>query len=430
MESCINDIIVDHVFNANHLVTDNQWAYRKGHSTELLLVHLTETWRQAVDSGLVVGVAFIDFKKAFDCVNHEILLSKLQCKYGIRGPLLAWLTSYLTSRSQYTVLNGQRSSYSPVASGVPQGSVLGPTLFVLYTSDLVESVQSAAVYMYADDTTLYCNENSIEEVSAALNQSLKEIYAWCTTSKLTPHPKKSECMLIHKGSVTGPLPPILLGGNCLNWVKHSRLLGVDIDDKLSWSPQVNNLKKNFANKLSLIKKCRFLPKKVLLKLYYKVIIPSVTYGITVWGGMSRQDDFDALERLHCRAARIIFNLPKDMPSTEVLDRAKWDTLRNTYKLLILKLIYKIYHNDSPSCMARLVTKFQHSYNFRKKHLLIPPSFNTNSMKLSTSYRGAVLWNLLPRECHEAISLRSFMKMMNTSNIIKNTDFNNLYCKSS
>ena len=177
-------------------------------------------------------------------------------------------------------------------------------------------------------------------------------------------------------------------------------------------------------------KCRFLPKQVLLKLYYKVIIPSVTYGITVWGGMSRQDDFDALERLHCRAARIIFNLPKDMPSTEVLDRAKWDTLRNTYKLSILKLIYKIYHNDSPSCMARLVTKFQHSYNFRKKHLLIPPSFNTNSMKLSTSYRGAVLWNLLPRECHEAISLRSFMKMINTSNIIKNTDFNNLYCKSS
>ena len=230
--------------------------------------------------------------------------------------------------------------------------------------------------------------------------------------------------------VTSPLPPILLGGNCLNWVKHSRLLGVDIDDKLSWSPQVNNLKKNFANKLSLIKKCRFLPKQVLLKLYYKVIIPSVTYGITVWGGMSHQDDFDALERLHYRAARIIFNLPKNMPSTEVLDRAKWDTLRNTYKLSILKLIYKIYHNDSPSCMARLVTKFQHSYNFRKKHLLIPPSFNTNPMKLSTSYRGAVLWNLLLQECHEAISLRSFMKMMNTSNIIKNTDFNNLYCKSS
>ena len=116
----------------------------------------------------------------------------------------------------------------------------------------------------------------------------------------------------------------------------------------------------------------FAIRQVLLKLYYKVIIPSVTYGITVWGGMSRQDDFDALERLHCRGERIIFNLPKDMPSTEVLDRGKWDTLRNTYKLSILKLIYKIYHNDSPSCMARLVTKFQHSYNFRKKTFINSP----------------------------------------------------------
>ena len=154
-----------------------------------------------------------------------------------------------------------------------------------------------------------------------------------------------------------------------------------------------------------------------------------TVSVTLFTRLRRLSLY-ALKGLHCRAARIIFDLPKDMPSTEVLDRAKWDTLRNTYKLSILKLIYKIYHNDSPSCMARLVTKFQHSYNFRKKHLLILPSFNTNSMKLSTSCRGAVLWNLLPRECHEAISLRSFMKMMNTSNIIKNTDFNNLYCKSS
>ena len=284
MESCVNDVIVDHVFNINHLVTDNQWAYRNGHSTELLLAHLTETWRHAVDSGLVAGVAFVDFRKAFDCVNHEILLNKLQCRFGIRGPLLAWLTSCLTSRSQYTVLNGQRSILSHVTSGVPQGSVLGPTLFFLYTSDLVEFVQSATVYMYADDTTVYCIGESIDEVSATLNQSLKELYAWCSINRLTPHPKRSECMLIHRGSFTGPLPPIFLGGYFLNWVKYSRLLGVDIDNKLSWTSHVSDLKKNFANKLSLIEKCRFLPKHVLLNLYFKVIIPSVTYGIAVWGG--------------------------------------------------------------------------------------------------------------------------------------------------
>ena len=184
-ESCVNDVIVDHVLNSNRLVTDNQWAYRKGYSTELLLVHLTETWRHSIDSGYVVGVAFIDFKKAFDCVDHDILLNKLRCQFGMRGCLLNWLTSYLTSRLQYTVLNGQRSSLCSMSSGVPQGSVLGPTLFTLYTSDLVASIHSGSVYMYADDTTVYCIGKTIDEVSAALNQSLEELYAWCVKNRLT-----------------------------------------------------------------------------------------------------------------------------------------------------------------------------------------------------------------------------------------------------
>ena len=125
------------MLNFNHLVTDNQWAYRKGYSTKLLLVHLTETWRHAIVSGLVVGAAFIDFKKGFDCVDHDILLNKLQCQFGIRSPLLNWLMSYLTSRSQYTVLNGQRSRFCLVSSGVPQESVLGATRYLFTTQAIL-----------------------------------------------------------------------------------------------------------------------------------------------------------------------------------------------------------------------------------------------------------------------------------------------------
>ena len=159
-----------------------------------------------------------------------------------------------------------------------------------------------------------------------LNQSLNELYAWCVKNRLTPHPKKSECMLIYRGSFTGALPPIYLGGNNLEWVTHSRLLGVTIDHKLGWSIHIKDLKRSFANTPSLIKKSRFLPKQDLLNLYFKVIIPAVTYGISVWGGTNRQDDLDSLERLHCRAARVIFNFAKDLPSVEVLTKAKWGTL--------------------------------------------------------------------------------------------------------
>ena len=132
LESVVNDTIVRHVYKANNLVTDKQWAYRAGFSTELLLIQLTETWREAVDAGLVVAVAFIDFKKAFDSVSHAILETKLERDFGISGLLLDWLKSYLKERQQYTAVNGSTSEMIPISFGIPQGSVLGPTLFTLF----------------------------------------------------------------------------------------------------------------------------------------------------------------------------------------------------------------------------------------------------------------------------------------------------------
>ena len=153
MESCVSDAVVRHVFQ-NNLVTDKQWAYREGHSTELLLVHLSETWRTAIDANKVVAVAFVDFKKAFDCVSHAILRHKLNSQFT-QGTLLAWLTDYLTDRTQFSEVNGHHSIVLNVTCGIPQGSVLGPTLFALYTYDLPSAVTSGSIFMYADDTT--CN---------------------------------------------------------------------------------------------------------------------------------------------------------------------------------------------------------------------------------------------------------------------------------
>ena len=151
-------------------------AYRKGRSTELLLNHLTETRRQAIDNKLVMGAVFIDFQEAFDCVSHSILLHNLEFNFTITGNLLTWLRDYLSEREQYTVINGVPSENIKVAHGIPQGSVLGvlrPILFALYTSDLPKAVITATTFMYADDTTMYCVGESVEQVTTTLNKALE-----------------------------------------------------------------------------------------------------------------------------------------------------------------------------------------------------------------------------------------------------------------
>ena len=257
LESCVTDSIVDHVFTRNQLVTEYQWAYRKGHSTDLLLAHLTETWRRALDSNLVVGVLFIYFQKAFDSISHKILICKLEHNYGIKGNLLAWARDYLSKRKQYTVVNGELSDQAYVTSGVPQGSVLGPTLFALYTGDLPEAVSSASLYMYADDTTIYCIGESVDSVTNTLNNALKELEDWSSKNNLVPHPKKCEAMMLLRGSFTGPLNALTLCNHTIKWVTHARLLGVTIDDKLKWAQHISEVKKSFVNKLNLLKRSSF-----------------------------------------------------------------------------------------------------------------------------------------------------------------------------
>ena len=149
LEAVVNDRLVQHVFRDTQLITKRQWAYRRGYSTELLLVHLTEIWRRAVDSGRVVAVAFVDFRKAFDSVSHEISVKKLEYRFGVPGPLLDWIKDYLSGRMQFTVFNGVKSDILPITTGIPQGSVLGRTLFIftLFTNDLPAAISEGDLYM-------------------------------------------------------------------------------------------------------------------------------------------------------------------------------------------------------------------------------------------------------------------------------------------
>ena len=159
-----------------------------------------------------------------------------------------------------------------------------------------------------------------------LNKALQEVHIWCLDNQLTPHPGKSEVMLLSARNPMGPIAPAFIGGSNLRWVTKTRLLGITVDHKLTWAPHALDIKKSFANKLDLLKRSRFLSTKVLRDFYFKVILSSVKYGLVLWGACCDSDLFHSIERLHCRASRIIFNLPKDMASCDAFGYNQWPSI--------------------------------------------------------------------------------------------------------
>ena len=421
MESCVSESVVRHVFQ-NNLVTDKQWAYRDGHSTELLLVHLSEIWRAVIDANKVVAVAFVDFRKAFDCVSHTILLHKLNFQFGVQGSLLSWLTDYLTDRTQFSVVNGQSSTVLNVTFGITQGSVLGPTLFALYTNDLPSAVTYGSVFMYADDTTVYCIGDTVDNTVTSLNKALSELNSWCLENSLTTHSAKCEAMLLMRKPHIGPLNlnSVTIGEDRIEWVKHSRLLGVTIDERLSWSHHLTDVKKNFVNKLNLLKRSLFLSRNALLDLYFKIILPSVLYGLVVWGSCPNAELLHSLEVLHRRAARITYNLPRDMPTEEVCRHSNWNTLTLYYKLRLIKLLHSVFKGEAPTALSYLTNKPGTAYNFRRSNNIIVPRVNSQFLKNSISYRGAILWNAV--SSHFADQFTPFYRKVKKDSYFKELDF--------
>lgn len=183
---------------------------------------------------------------SFLSVPHDILLTKLNREFGVTCSL----RNYLHGRQQFTMLNGVKSELLPVSMGISQGSVLGPTLFVLFTNDLPSSVPTGSVYMYADDTTVFCFGETADLAIAKLNKALREFYNWCLNNRLTPHPRKSEVILFTKRTTMGPIAPhvYLIGNSVLTLVTKTRLFGLIVHHKLTWVANVLETKRTFATK--------------------------------------------------------------------------------------------------------------------------------------------------------------------------------------
>lgn len=237
----------------HNILTENQFGFCKNKSTELALLHQKEyILTQFENKALVIGI-FVDFSKAFDLVNHELLIKKLAC-YGIRGTAGLLITSYLSNRTQVVHINDAYSSVSPVVPGAPQGSILGPLLFNLYLNDIVNISDTATFVIYADDTSMFFSGDNIDELICTCNLTMEALHKWSDANYMRINENKTKAVIFRPKNK--PVPshsPIKLNSRNLQFVDSFKCLGVVFSANMSWDNHVDHVINKLARITGVIK---------------------------------------------------------------------------------------------------------------------------------------------------------------------------------
>ena len=282
MEKAVHHQLIKYL-ESEKLLSDQQYGYRKCRSTELASIHLTDDIRKSVDKGELVGALFVDLSKAFDTLSHDVLIRKLRT-YGIRGIALQWFTSYLFDRKQFCVIDGVKSSSESIVHGVPQGSILGPVLFLLYFNDFGDCLKHSRMIQFADDTVLYCANKAVENIEIKLNEDLKCISEYFNSNELIMNVSKgkTESMLFGTQKRIGMVSGILnleYNGVPLSSTTEYKYLGVSLDQSLTLSNHFNKIYRYASNKLYFLNLLKAsLTRDATSKIYTGIILPGLLFS--------------------------------------------------------------------------------------------------------------------------------------------------------
>ena len=410
IEMTVRSQLVAHLED-NNLLYPLQSGFRRRHSTASTLLRATNDWYRALDTHLMIGVLFLDVSKAFDTVDHSLLLSKLQ-SYGVSVSTLMWFKSYLSGRSQFTKIGDVKSHPLSVTAGVPQGSILGPNLFSVHINDLpsICPVNSTAV-LFADDTTIYVIGSSASEISSILSLALENCPSWMDKNKLKLNTSKTKCMLIHSSRRSPPPLTVALGATPIEQVRTFKFLGCIINDHLTWDDHVTYLSSKVSRNINLLRRLSwFLPRRVLMTFYSAYILPSFDYCDVVWHSCSAKL-VTKLESLQNYAGRIILKKRRFCSATAVRKTLGWSTLQSRRELHTAIQAFKSLNGMDPGYLAPLLTPSSSIHNHRTRasttDLLHLPQVSTNFGKKSFAFRAASVWNALPAETRQLKSLHAF-----------------------
>ena len=403
-EKVVKKNLCDHIISKG-LLSPHQFGFVPGRSTNSQLLMTINDWQKSLDTGAPMDIAYMDFKKAFDSVPHERLIYKLS-KYGITGNLLLWIKDFLSGRQQYVKINESRSNNQEVTSGVPQGSVVGPMLFIYFINDLPE-VCSVTTKIFADDTKAYTSIKS-EEDHSNLQYTIDKMYEWTENWQLKFN--ETKCKILHLGE-NNPKRAYFIGKDNnrveLEETVLEKDLGVNIDPTLSFDKHIEKLCKKASSKSAqILENFTYRSKKVLVPLFKTLVRPVLEYANNAWNSSLRQniDDLEAVQRRFTKKIHEV----KKLPYEERLKRINLPSLEFRRFRGDLIETYKIAHNlyDKTSVNSLL--------NFRSKSRLRGHNFtiikNTSNKNLYQNFftnRVCNPWNNLPNDIVNAKTINSF-----------------------
>ena len=387
---------INNFINKNNLLYKYQYGFQKKLSTDIALAQICENLSNKMDSDKITCSVFLDLQKAFDTVDHAILLQKLY-SYGIRGIAAKLLHSYLSNRQQVCIVNGQKSSSKQIICGVPQGSILGPLLFLLFINDLPE-VCNFEVRLFADDACLIYSDVNPTNLQINVNNELARVDEWMKTNKLSINYSKSNYIIFtRKKSQTNY--NIDIQGNRLQRVSQTKYLGVIINEKLKWNDHVDYISKKISKGCYIISKIRYFVQKFTLRmLYFSLIQSHLNYCIATWGGAPKST-LNQLIVLQKKVIRIITYSSYDARSEPLFDHLKILNVNKLYQLNLSKIIYKLHHNLTVSSENLIPISQIHTHQTRlSQSNNYFQNFNRSNLGLATyTNNGLKIWRNIPPE---------------------------------
>ena len=407
-EKHIQNALSSHLMS-NNILSERQFGFKKKHSTIDALISIQKECALSLNVGTKCALISIDLKKAFDLVDHKLLLRTLT-SIGCKENSNEWFKSYLTNRCQFVLNNGTISGIKKLGISVGQGTILAPMLFTIFINGINELVLNGKLYLFADDMSLVVKAKTYSELESKINEDLDQINKWLTKHKLVPNIEKSNFILMGCPRNETTIN-VRLGEQCLSRVKETKILGLIFDNDMRFKSQLNTICGQISNRLKFVSRIRhFLPKNTLNFIFKSLILPLFDYGDIIWT-FTYPAHLKCLVNIQKRAARIITFSKIDESSSQLFKSLNWMPIENRMKYHSMVYIYKCLKNltsdHTSNLFQRITTENRRSARLNDDQKLIVPKIKNNFLKNTIFYSGVMLYNNLSYEIRNSSSLNCF-----------------------